>query len=66
MDYSIKHNKTIKIGLHFQSFYFSASISQEKAQNENKFISERRKFKKEKEELVAQVNQLRSSEESLR
>jgi len=43
-----------------------ASISQEKAQNENKFISERRKFKKEKEELVAQVHQLKSSEESLR
>jgi len=43
-----------------------ANISQEKASNETKYLNERRRFKKEKEELMLQISSLQDSEESLR
>ena len=43
-----------------------ASISQEKAQNETKYLNERRRFKKEKEELAAEISTLKETESSLR
>ncbi|XP_023344181.1 GRIP and coiled-coil domain-containing protein 1 isoform X2 [Eurytemora carolleeae] len=43
-----------------------ASISQEKAQNEAKYLAERRRLKKEKDELIIQVNNLKAADESLR
>ena len=47
-------------------FLLLASISQEKAQNETKYLNERRRFKKEKEELAAEINTLKETESSLR
>ena len=47
-------------------FSAAAAISQEKAASEAKFLADKRRMRKEKEELVAQINSLKFSEDTLR
>ena len=48
------------------SYIFSASLSQEKADIESKYLSERRRWKKEKEELNNELSKVKSSEQSFK
>ena len=47
-------------------YIFSASLSQEKADIESKYLSERRRWKKEKEELNNELSKVKSSEQSFK
>ena len=44
----------------------SASLSQEKAEIESKFLAERKRYKKEKDELSSEINKLKTNEQSLK
>jgi len=43
-----------------------ATLTQEKAASEAKFLADKRRMRKEREELVAQINSLKFAEETAR
>ena len=47
-------------------FLYLASLSQEKAEIESKFLAERKRYKKEKDELSSEINKLKTNEQSLK
>jgi hypothetical protein len=44
----------------------TATLTQEKAASEAKFLADKRRMRKEREELIAQINSLKFAEETAR